>query len=463
MAFITYRASLTPTLPSSQPAVKATPLTNLEVDANFKALNDGKLDTNGSAASLTGLPLTTGVTGILPIANGGTGSNTAPSTTGSGSYVLATSPTLVSPVLGSVTSGNISNCTSTNMILVSPSLGTPGTLVLTNATGLPLGSTGVTGTLLVGNGGTGLSSLTDGGIPYASSVSTIATGNNLKYVTATSNLLVNSNASASPPTVITGTVVDAHGVDAAAAQVVVSAYAGAPGLTFRRANGTMAAPTTIAIDNVIGGISSRAYDGTVYAATAPVGISLETEQGWTSTAHGSRIVFNTALNNTLTPIERMRIANDGKVTVAGNLAVGGVTGGLFVSGAQTMNIVTLNTSGTSANNVALDCSLGNYFYGTWTWTSVGGGSGANNVNFTFSNVPANTKAYMFMLEIFLNSTYAANNPTGNLYFNNTGSAATIYWANGVVPTVANNKTHIFTFLTHDAGTTWRASAQTNYV
>jgi len=84
--------------------------------------------TSGTLTSCTGLPLTTGVTGTLPVANGGTG---VTNSTGSGANALATSPTLITPILGTPTSGTLTSCT-----------------------GLPL-TTGVTGTLPVANGGTG--------------------------------------------------------------------------------------------------------------------------------------------------------------------------------------------------------------------------------------------------------------------------------------------------------------------
>jgi hypothetical protein len=55
----------------------------------------------------TGVPVTT-VTGTLPVANGGTGVATS---TGTGAVVLGTSPTLVTPLLGTPTSGVLTNCT----------------------------------------------------------------------------------------------------------------------------------------------------------------------------------------------------------------------------------------------------------------------------------------------------------------------------------------------------------------
>jgi len=92
----------------------------------------GSLTLGGTLGNVS---LTAQVTGTLPVANGGTGVTTS---TGSGAVVLSTSPTLVTP-----------------------NLGTPSAGALTNCTGLPIVG-GTTGTLTVARGGTGATSLTSG-------------------------------------------------------------------------------------------------------------------------------------------------------------------------------------------------------------------------------------------------------------------------------------------------------------
>jgi hypothetical protein len=73
--------------------------------ATGNALISGGVTT---APSWGKIGLTTHVSGTLPVANGGTGST---SSTGSGAVVLATSPTLTTPVLGAPSSGTLTNCT----------------------------------------------------------------------------------------------------------------------------------------------------------------------------------------------------------------------------------------------------------------------------------------------------------------------------------------------------------------
>ena len=86
-------------------ASTTTALSKLADVATGNALISGGV---GTAPSYGKIGLDTHVSGTLPVANGGTGVTTK---TGSGSVVLSDSPILVTPTLGTPSSGNLSNCT----------------------------------------------------------------------------------------------------------------------------------------------------------------------------------------------------------------------------------------------------------------------------------------------------------------------------------------------------------------
>jgi hypothetical protein len=139
-----------------------------------------------SAITVNTTTITGGTTGRVLYDNAGTVGELA--TTGSGSVVLATSPTLVTPILGTPTSGT-----------------------LTNATGLPL-TTGVAGTLPTANGGTNLTTFTAANNAVYSTSASVLTAGTLPVpaggtgaVTLTANAVLIGNGTSAVTAVAPGT------------------------------------------------------------------------------------------------------------------------------------------------------------------------------------------------------------------------------------------------------------------
>ena len=159
--------------------------------ARLNAAASGNVLLSGTSPSWGKVGLTTHVSGVLDEANGGTGftafgagvadwlqtptsANLAAALTdetGTGSAVFADTPTLIAPILGTPTSGDLANCT-----------------------GYP--TSALTGTVTVPQGGTGITSGTSGGIPYFSGVATIASS---ALLTANA-LVLGGGAGAAPAT-----------------------------------------------------------------------------------------------------------------------------------------------------------------------------------------------------------------------------------------------------------------------
>jgi hypothetical protein len=125
-------------------------------------------------------------------------------------------------------------------------------------------------------------------------------------LSATGELLLNSSGLAAP-TPPTGTTF--HMLTGSNVRQTQDSFAGACQIVLRRAEGSMASPSALTANLVIGSIQSWGYGASAYSAAARAQLQFRSAEAWTATAQGTDVLIQTTTPGTTTSVTRTQITD----------------------------------------------------------------------------------------------------------------------------------------------------------
>ena len=137
----------------------------------------------------------------------------------------------------------------------------------------------------------------------------------------------------------------------------VSYIGSSPTICGYKANGTEAAPTAVIANQILFAMSGRGHDGTSFVLATKGRFSVNSAENWTPTAQGTYLQFLTTPKLGTTAFERMRIFDDGNVSIGNTASTAklSITGNITASTTITAtgNMSAANLSGTNTGDVTL--------------------------------------------------------------------------------------------------------------